>query len=42
MNTQLLKAKMDAFFANVSPEYLVTEFEKMGYTFIDSDINKVR
>ena len=39
MNTTLLKAKMDKFFAEVSPEYLVKEFEKMGYTFIDSDIN---
>ncbi|MCC6185670.1 MAG: hypothetical protein IT256_00815 [Chitinophagaceae bacterium] len=39
MNTALLKAKMDKFFADVSPEYLVKEFEKMGYTFIDSDIN---
>lgn len=39
MNTALLKAKMDKFFAEVSPEYLVKEFEKMGYTFIDSDIN---
>jgi hypothetical protein len=39
MNTALLKAKMDKFFAEVSPEYLVKEFENMGYTFIDSDIN---
>ena len=39
MNTALLKAKMDKFFAEVSPEYLVKEFEKMGYTFIDSDVN---
>jgi hypothetical protein len=41
MNTALLKAKMDKFFAEVSPEYLMKEFEKMGYTFIDSNINWV-
>lgn len=39
MNTALLKAKIDKFFAEVSPEYLVNEFEKLGYTFIDTDIN---
>lgn len=41
MNTELLKAKMGHFFANVSPDYLINEFEKMGYTFIDSDVNWV-
>ena len=38
MNMELLKAKMNAFFANVSPEYLVEEFEKLGYEFVESDI----
>lgn len=43
MNVQLLKSKMDSFFAEVSPEYLVSEFEKMGYSFIECEIpwNKV-
>ena len=38
MNMELLKAKMNAFFANVYPEYLVEEFEKLGYEFVESDI----
>lgn len=39
MNTALLKAKMDDFFAGVSPDYLINQFEKMGYNFIDSDLH---
>lgn len=35
MNTQLLKAKMATFFDQVSPDYLIQEFEQMGYQFTD-------
>lgn len=38
MNAELLKSKMDIFFKKVSPEYLIDEFEKMGYTFIDANV----
>jgi len=38
MNIELLKAKIDTFFSQVSPEFLVEEFEKMGYSFIETDI----
>lgn len=33
-----VKTKMDNFFANVSPEYLVEKFEKMGYTFTELSV----
>ncbi len=39
MNTALLKAKMEMFFANVNPSDLVEQFKKMGYVFIDSDLS---
>lgn len=35
MNHELLKQKMDKFFSETSSEYLVSRFEKLGYSFID-------
>jgi len=35
MNTELLKQKMREYFDNISPEELITKFEKMGYSFVD-------
>ncbi len=35
MNVELLKQKMKEFFDNVDPEYLISEFERMGYTFVE-------
>lgn len=37
MNHELLKQKMDKFFNETSPEYLVSRFEKLGYSFIDTN-----
>lgn len=35
MNTELLKQKIREYFDNISPEELITKFEKMGYSFVD-------
>lgn len=35
MNHELLKQKMDKFFSETSSEYLVSRFEKLGYSFIE-------
>ena len=35
MNTELLKQKIREYFNNISPEELITKFEKMGYSFVD-------
>jgi hypothetical protein len=35
MNHELLKQKMDKFFSETSSEYLISRFEKLGYSFID-------
>ena len=36
MNYELLKQKMDKFFSETSSEELISKFEKLGYTFIES------
>ena len=38
MNHELLKQKMDRFFIETSSESLVSEFEALGYSFVDSEI----
>jgi hypothetical protein len=38
MNIELLKVKMADFFENVSPEYLIEKYERMGYTFVDASV----
>lgn len=38
MNYDLLKQKMDKFFSETTSEILVSEFEKMGYTFVNSAV----
>lgn len=35
MNHALLKQKMDKFFRETTSGYLVSRFEKLGYSFID-------
>lgn len=36
MNYDLLKKRMDKFFEKATPDQLVSKFEKLGYTFIDT------
>lgn len=36
MNYELLKQKMDKFFSETSSQDLVSKFEELGYSFIES------
>jgi hypothetical protein len=35
MNHELLNQKMERFLNETTPEYLVSKFEQLGYSFID-------
>ncbi len=37
MNVELLRRKIDKFFAETAPEEMVKHFEAMGYSFSDTD-----
>lgn len=36
MNTELLKEKMKDYFDNISPEEIISKFEAMGYSFVET------
>jgi hypothetical protein len=38
MNHEILRKKLDDFFAKVKPDELVQKFEKLGYEFLDADL----
>lgn len=39
MNVQLLKAKMQSFLSNVTAKELISDFEDLGYSFVDTNIS---
>jgi hypothetical protein len=41
MNVELIKSKMEAFFAKTTSQEIISDFEEMGYTFVDIDFEWV-
>ena len=38
MNVELLKSKIQSYFSSTTAEQIVAEFSKLGYTFIENDV----